>query len=198
MVYASFDEASSDERFDAVLNRLFVRSGEFAVSADLVESLVVDVLAGSALQAEYGLPVAESTSDELLASGHERDDGLVLRLGLVRLLLLLRFGSGLPAGPAACVCLRFAAASCGAASAAQFLRVHVAVGHVRAVAAVVTMLPVLILSEIVEEHAAQAFVRLAVLLHRVESAERGAFGLFLELGIVQRAACMVLQAVPPS
>ena len=30
MVYASFDEASSDERFDAVLNRLFVRSGEFA------------------------------------------------------------------------------------------------------------------------------------------------------------------------
>lgn len=93
MVYASFDEASSDERFDAVLNRLFVRSGEFAVSADLVESLVVDVLAGSALQAEYGLPVAESTSDELLASGHERDDGLVLRLGLVRLLLLLRFGS---------------------------------------------------------------------------------------------------------
>ena len=59
------------------------------------------------------------------------------------------------------------------------------------------MFPVLILAEIVEEHAAQAFVRLAVLLHRVESAERGAFGLFLELGIVQRAACMVLQAVPP-
>lgn len=166
MVYASFDEAGRDERFDAVPDRLFVHAGEFAVSADLVESLVVDVLAGSALQAEYGLPVAESTSDELLASGHERDDGLVLRLGLVRLLLLLRFGSGLPAGLAARVCLRSAAASCGAASAAQFLRVHVAVGHVRAVAAVVTMLPVLILSEIVEEHAAQAFVRLAVLLYR--------------------------------
>lgn len=36
MVYASFEEAGRDERFDAVLDRLFVHAGEFAVSADLV------------------------------------------------------------------------------------------------------------------------------------------------------------------
>ena len=36
MVYASFEETSRDERFDAVLDRPFVHAGEFAVSVDLL------------------------------------------------------------------------------------------------------------------------------------------------------------------
>lgn len=37
MVYAAFEETSRDERFDAVLDRLFVHAGELPVSGHLVE-----------------------------------------------------------------------------------------------------------------------------------------------------------------
>ena len=119
-------------------------------------------------------------------------------MGFVRLWLLLRpVCPGLPDGLAARAGLRSAASAGGTALASEFMRVDVAVGRVRAVAAIVAVFPVLVLAEIVEEHAAQAFVGLAVLLHRVETSECGAFGAFPEFRVLQRAAGMALQAVPP-